>query len=96
METDNIIEISIDHLGRLCIKPENKVYTLIWTLAKEVHWDQAGRFLYSPKPREWSYFDWFKHITTVSKEECHCSLLLTEDTLWINIPLSLKEQILQS
>jgi len=94
MTTDNIKEIKIDNLGRLCITPEAEKFTMIWRSATEVHWDTNNEFLYSPKPREWSYFDWFTHIVTTIKNECRCNLLLTDETSWINIPESLKEQII--
>ena len=93
MKTDNIKEIKIDISGRLCIYPEQEEFTHIWRSATEVHWDIKNSFLYSPKPREWSYFDWYKHIISVAKE-CGWELFLTEDTIWINIPHSLKQQIL--
>ncbi|HEY2580759.1 MAG TPA: hypothetical protein VGI43_03080 [Mucilaginibacter sp.] len=93
MKTDNIKEISIDDLGRLCIYPENEKFTLIYRTATEVHWDNNGQFLYSPRPREWSYFDWFKHIIKVAKEECYCELILTNETILNNIPSVLEKQI---
>jgi hypothetical protein len=94
MKTDNIKKISIDSLNRLCIYPEKEVFTLIWRSATEVNWDSEDSFLYSPEPREWSYFDWFKHIIGVVKDDYNCDLLITKDTLWINIPESLKQAIL--
>jgi hypothetical protein len=92
MKIDNIKQIEIDDLGRLCIFPEKERFTMIYRLAKEVHWDNNEFFLYSPKPREWSYYDWFKQILDTVKE-CQCQLMLTNKTLWINIPDSLKQQI---
>ena len=62
---------------------------MIYREAAEVHWDNNKLFLYSPKPREWSYFDWYKHILKVA----NCNLLLTKNTVWTNIPLALKDQI---
>lgn len=94
MNTDNIKEISINSLDRLCIYPEKEFFTLIWRSATEIHWDNNKSFLYSPKPREWSYFDWFKHITSVIRDEYNCDLLLTENTLWENIPDYLRQLII--
>jgi hypothetical protein len=94
MKTDNIIEVKIDNLGRLCITPEKEIFTFVWRSATEVHWDDKYFYLYSPKPREWSYFDWFMHIISVIKIECNCELMLTDHTLWVDIPTSLKQQIL--
>ena len=94
MKADNISNISIDDLGRLCVFPEKQKFTLIWRSATEVHWDNSG-FLYSPKPREWSYFDWYRHIISVIKVEECCILSITNNTEFTNISHSLKDQILQ-
>jgi len=93
MRQDGIKEIGIDDTGRLCIMPEEVKFSLIYRTAMEVHWDERGLFLYSPKPREWSYFDWYLQILAAAKE-CNCRLSLTGKTVWINIPSSLKQQIL--
>ncbi|WP_431311605.1 hypothetical protein [Pedobacter albus] len=57
MQVENILEIGIDKLERLYIKPEKLSFVLIYRSATEVHWDSNGHFLYSPKPREWTYLD---------------------------------------
>ena len=93
MKEDFITSIEIDNEGRLMIKPEKEKFTLIYRTASEVHWDQAKSALFSPKPREWSYLDWYKHIIRIVKEECFCSLILTNKTNWINIPSEIKSQI---
>jgi hypothetical protein len=93
MTTDKILEIGIDDKERLFIKPEKERFTLIYRTATEVHWDNSGLFLYSPKPRDWTYFDWYKHITGVTETECNCKLILADSTKWTNIPYELKEQI---
>lgn len=93
MQTDDIKEIMIDESGRLRIYPSKEKLSMIWRSATEVHWDVEGSFLYSPKPREWSYLDWFKHIINVIKNETNCQLIPTENTLWVNIPTSLKEEM---
>jgi hypothetical protein len=72
METDTIIGIGIVNSERLYIRPYNKRFDYIWRSATEVHWDQEKKFLYSPKPREWSYYDWYCHIIAVVKSENDC------------------------
>ena len=52
------------------------VLLLFYRTAIEVHWDAEGQFLYSPKPREWTCFDWYKQIIEVAKYECNCELIL--------------------
>ncbi|WP_374950470.1 hypothetical protein [Mucilaginibacter sp.] len=91
---DNIKEIRIDKLERLCVMPDEQNFSFIWRSAMEVHWDEKGKFLYSPKPREWSYFDWYRQILDATKDEYGCCLVLTNETSWIDIPIALKEQIL--
>ncbi|MES2554591.1 MAG: hypothetical protein V4604_00495 [Bacteroidota bacterium] len=95
MITDKILEIGIDDKERLFIKPDKVSFTLIYRTATEVHWDDKELFLYSPKPREWSYFEWFQHITKISETECNCKLLLTDQTIWKNIGDELKQQIIR-
>ncbi len=93
MKIDEISEIGIDDQERLFIKPSKERFTLIYRTATEVHWDSNDFFLYSPKPRDWSYLDWFIHIMRVTETECNCRLILTEKTKWINIDEELKEKI---
>ena len=58
---DEIVEVGIDKNERLFIQPKNERFTLIYRTATEVHWDDKGHFLYSPKPRDWTYLEWFRH-----------------------------------
>ncbi|MGA6121634.1 hypothetical protein [Sphingobacterium anhuiense] len=95
MTIDKILEIGIDDKERLFIKPDNERFTLIYRTATEVHWDNNRLFLYSPKPKDWTYFDWFRQITEVTKAECNCELILTDETKWTNISEELKQQIIQ-
>lgn len=93
MTTDNIIEIGIDNKERIYIKPETKNFEFIWRDASEIGWDDMKEVLYSPKPKEWTYFDWYRQIILAAKGEYGCQLVLTEKTQWINIPDELKQQI---
>ena len=93
MRTDTILEIGIDELERLYIKPATEKFTLVYRTATEVSWDNNGYFLFSPKPRRWSYLDWYKHIVDVTKNECGCVLQITEKTIWKNITQELKIDI---
>lgn len=91
---DQILEIGIDAQERLYIKPSTARFDLIYRTATEVHWDTKGLFLFSPKPREWTYLDWYKHIVYVVNDECGYELILSEETIWANIPDALKHEIL--
>ena len=86
MNADPIAEVAIDDEGRLCIVPSTNTYPMIYREAVEVHWDATGRFLFAPKPREWSYLDWFKHIVDVAG-----GLVLSRDTRWTNVPDDLRK-----
>lgn len=89
---DPIVEIGIDSEERLYVRPETRSYPMIYREAVEVHWHADERFLYSPKPREWSYFDWYKHILSTVDPACS-DLEITEKTKWNKIPLTLRDQI---
>ncbi len=93
MATEVIQKIEIDNLGRLCIFPKNAKFTLIYRSAAEVHWDNKNFFLFYPKPREWTYFDWYRHIISIVQNEYNCQLIINEHTIWINVPISLKLEI---
>lgn len=90
---DHILKVEIDDSGRLHLTPEKLKFPLIYRTATEVHWDKDRGTLYSPKPREWSYLEWFSHIKQIVKTECLIELKLTENTEWINIPDELKNKI---
>jgi hypothetical protein len=93
MSSDNIKTIGIDESGRLYIVPEQEEFTMIYRSAAEVHWDNKGKYLFSPKPREWSYFDWYRQIVLVVKDEYGCQLRITDQTTWSSIPSDLKIDI---
>ncbi|RVU02384.1 hypothetical protein EOD41_00130 [Mucilaginibacter limnophilus] len=94
MDIDHIEAIGINEQGQLYVKPCKKQFTLIWRSATQVHWNDTGSYLYSPKPTEWSYMDWYKHIVTVIADEYNCKLLVVNDTLWYSVDNELKGQII--
>lgn len=93
MITDNITEIGIDSDEQLYIIPQSQQFSMIWRSAREVHWNTDLKCLYSPKPREWSYYQWYYHIIDVVKDECGCTLSLDGNTRWINVPEQLRKEI---
>ncbi len=92
---DNIIEIGIDDQERLFIRPERQTFEYIYRAAAEVGWDNKAKFLFSPKPREWNYFMWYRHIIVIAKDEYGCRLHWTDKTKWTNISDELKRQIIE-
>ena len=93
MVQDRISIVEIDDSGRLHLKPEKSKFTHIYRTTTEVHWVNDKKTLFSPKPRDWSYLEWFSHIIGVVKDECLTELKLTENTEWVNIPTELKNEI---
>lgn len=93
MEKETIVRVIIDGMERLCVFPKTQHFTMIYRSAAEVHWDNQMQCLHSPRPREWSYLYWFKHIITAVESEYGCSLLLHQDTQWDNVPLNLRANI---
>lgn len=96
MRSDIIEEIGIDVDQRLYIKPSTEKFTMVYRTATEVHWNQEKQYLYSAIPREWSYLDWYRHIIDVIKNECFCSLSITDKTIWTRVPVTLKKEILKN
>ena len=93
MRDDTIARIEIDEHGRLCIWPSSERFDLIYRSAAEVHWDQSGNYLYSPKPREWSYLDWFSQIVAIALDEYGVRLKTNSQTDWTNLQFDLKSEI---
>jgi hypothetical protein len=59
----------------------------------KVNWSQEGKFLYSPKPRGWSYWNWYKRIHAAAKIKYGICLVITESTKWVDIDDELKREI---
>jgi hypothetical protein len=88
-----ISDIGIDSSGKLYIKPDTEKFDLIWRSATEVQWDLNNGYLYSPKPREWTYFKWYKHIVSTIEIEYNRKLKITTKTKWNLIGDDLKNEI---
>lgn len=93
---DEIIEVGIDKDGRLFVRPKNERFTHIYRTGTEVHWNEKELCLYSPKPREWNYFDWYRHIIEVAEKDCNRKLIVTQRTIYTNIADELKKQIIKN
>lgn len=94
MKTDNIEEIRIDESGKLIVKPRKEDFRCIYRAAMEVNWNNDGKYLYSPKPKKWSYSMWFKQIHAAAKDEYGVSLKISNETRWENIDAALKKSII--
>lgn len=93
---DKIVKIEIDVSGKLHIKPEFEKFSLIYRTASEVHWDENHQTLISPKPKDWNYIDWFKHIVKVVETDCFVEISISETTNWVNVPEEIREEIMKA
>lgn len=93
MEADEIKEVRIDSSNRLFVLPKSKTFPYIYREAMEVSWDCKSRALHSPVPRKWSHVMWFQQILDAAREQ-GCELVLTVNTHWLNVPISVKDEIL--
>lgn len=93
MAQENIAEVGIDEVGRLYVRPTSTSFDYIYRAAMEVKWDAANRRLSSPKPREWTYLDWFKQIVAAAADEYGTALRVTPDTGWTDVPAELQDEI---
>ena len=93
MREDTIAEVGIDGNGRLYVQPTSTSFDHIYRAAMEVGWDMSKRRLFSPKPREWTYLDWFKQIVAAATDEYGTRLRLTPDTVWSDVPPALRAEI---
>ena len=92
MSLDVIKEVEIDASGRLLVKPGSERFPYIYREAMEVGWDAEGNFLFSPKPREWSYLHWFAQILEAARTQ-GCELRVSDETRWSNVAPELAEQM---
>lgn len=92
MQTDRIASLGIDDDGALWVRPATTTFPYIYREAKGVEWDAEQRRLRSPKPREWSYVDWFVRIKDAAREQ-GVELAVEGATSWSNVPADLRRAI---
>ena len=92
MQFDVIEAVGIDPNGSFWVRPSKTMFPMIYREAREVQWDLAQRRLYTPKPREWTYADWFRHVLSSVKEQ-GTDLRLTSETEWVGIDSALRQKI---
>jgi hypothetical protein len=93
MREDSIAQVGIDVDGRLYVKPTSTSFDYIYRAGMEVGWDSSERRLFSPRPREWTYLDWFKQILAAVADEYRTRLRLTPETVWSNVPTAVRAEI---
>jgi hypothetical protein len=92
MNTDAIEAIGIDDHGSLWVKPTTSTFPYIYREAMEVHWDAARSCLFSPKPRDWSYVDWFRQIRAAARNQ-GVMLHLVPRTSWSDVDPDLQHAL---
>jgi hypothetical protein len=90
---EQIIEVGIDHDGKLYIRPREQTFPYIYRAAMDVRWDPNRGVLFAPKPREWSYLDWFRHILAAVGDEYGVRLRIGTTTVWSDVPDLLRSLI---
>jgi hypothetical protein len=96
MDIIEVESITIQENGCLLVKPvgnPSKMFRFIYRAAMEVDWEEESQSFICPKPRKWSYFDWYRQVITAVVSEMGTLLKITENTLWQNVSTELKNQI---
>lgn len=96
MSDDTICEVGINDEGGLYVRPSSATFEFIYRAAMEVNWDQDNRCLFGPKPRAWTYVDWFKLIVAAAGDEYGIELRLTPQTTWSNVSDTIRAEIISS
>ncbi len=94
MQTDDIEAVGIDNARSLWVKPATATFPYIYREAMEVQWDPKRVCLYSPKPREWSYIDWFAQIRAAALNQ-GVDLRIGPATAWIGVDPELRRSFEQ-
>ncbi|OGD67388.1 hypothetical protein A2442_02685 [Candidatus Campbellbacteria bacterium RIFOXYC2_FULL_35_25] len=94
IKIENIAEIKIDSSGRLFVRPEKRIFDLIYKGVYPVSWDDNNKFLYYPNPEKMTYMETYSEILAAVLNEYDCRLKLTPNTVWVNIPDNIKKFIL--
>ena len=96
MKLVEVDRLAIGNGGELLIHPslaEDEEFCFIYRSASGVQWDEEGRCLCCPAPREWSYAQWFEQTVAAVISEYRCQLALTESTNWCNVPEEVRAEI---
>ncbi|WP_223578576.1 hypothetical protein [Kangiella taiwanensis] len=88
MRPEPISKVEINTQGELCVYLESggkSMYQHIYRQGRQVCWDQRLKAFQAPRPRKWSYSDWFSHIISVTND-VGIQLEVTPRTQWLNTP----------
>lgn len=94
MTDENIEEIAIDASGGLIVRPERSSFSDLYQAgAFGFRWDDATAALASPKPKEWSYLNWFEHMLAVIANNYGTALKTAYSTKWTSVPAGVREEL---
>ncbi len=92
----HIEKIEIDVSGRLLVTPVAGFdFAFIYRAATGVRWDNASSSLVAPKPKDWSYLNWFENIYASVRSEYGDQLIIFSNTKWFNVPNELRREIIK-
>lgn len=96
MKHVEIVKISILNSGELEVRPiENwkNLFQFIYRAATGVHWNEKTQSFFTPKPKQFSYSEWYENIISSVSSEIGVKLETTHRTTYKNIPKTLKEKL---
>ena len=86
---ERISKVAIDPSGELRICTDNEEFHLAWKSHIAAKTEPKHRYLFSPKPADWTDCDWFLHMLSVVRSDCGVDLVLDGNTAWENVDESL-------
>lgn len=94
MRDELIAEVALDDVGRLLLKPAQTLFDNLHTAgAWGFRWDAPTTSLAIPKPKEWTYRDWFEHVVRIIGSQYGVHLKVGPDTRWTAVPASVRDEI---
>lgn len=93
MAIEGIAEVGLDRDGRLFVRPRQGAYPMVYRAGMQVYWDEHHARLFSPKPIEWSYLDWYKQIIAAVRSEYGVVLRIDGGTIWTDVSDALQSEI---
>ena len=97
MEHIEVSKIEILGSGELSVTPSvnwNNMFQSIYRAASGVAWNEATNSFVTPKPKEWSYIDWYENLVASVVSEMGINLKIAPNTEWINVPNNVQKKIL--
>ena len=91
-----ITKVSVDEDGRLLVYPllpADETFEFIYRAARGANWDPDQHALYTEAPKTSSYSERFRHIVEAVASEYGRNLVLTNETVWHDVPSEVQQSI---